>query len=133
MQNVLMSAVMNLLPKEYEAVADRTELTSVAALKNAILDKHDRLNAQAEAGGPDVPMAHNTMDEASVQYAKGKDMWNKKGKNKGSDKGKGKLEGKGRWIWQSNECHLCGEYGHWQQECPSKKGVASVVESLSVE
>ena len=127
MEDVLMSAVMNLLPHEYEAVADRMDYTNMSALKNAIRDKEDRLLAKMEVGLADVPMA-NAM---RAMYG------SEKGKNKGKGKGKGERKGKGKGKEMGNRCFNCGGEGHWKNECPAQgwqtDGMVAQTQALSAE
>ena len=86
-ENVLMSSIMNWLPEEYAAVADRTELPNVTALKHTVLDKHDRLNAHAEEGMMDLPMANTiSAEDAWPRQASGSTKWKDKGKGNGGRK-----------------------------------------------
>eukprot|EP00435_Cladocopium_sp_Y103_P035518 s3061_g9.t1 len=51
-----------------------------------------------------------------------------KGKNKGK-KGKGKHKGKQKgkgYGGNNNSCRICGQFGHWSNECPNKGNVSQV-------
>ena len=52
---------------------------------------------------------------------KGKGKGKSKGKTKGKSKYGGKKSGRGKGKqYDSQQCHLCGEYGHWSRECPNR-------------
>ena len=52
----------------------------------------------------------------------GKSKGKQKGKSKGKNKGKGKKGGgkKGGGKVQPGNCRICGQYGHWGNECPQR-------------
>ena len=62
-------------------------------------------------------------------YGKGKSKGKHKGK-KGKSKSKGKHSYKGKGynsgIGNSNTCRLCGQQGHWGNECPNRNNVSQV-------
>ena len=62
---------------------------------------------------------------------KGKSKGKKGGKHKGKGKsGKGKSgKGKGYNNQNHNACRLCGQVGHWGNECPTSNGVNQVNEN----
>ena len=63
------------------------------------------------------------------KYGGGKYGSKGKGKNKGKKgkgKNKGKQKGKGYGGNNNNLCRLCGQAGHWGNECPNKGSVSQV-------
>ena len=60
-------------------------------------------------------------------YGKGKSKSKHKGK-KGKSKNKGKQSSKGKGYGNGNNstCRLCGQQGHWGNECPNRNNVSQV-------
>ena len=61
------------------------------------------------------------------QKGGGKSKSKNKGKKGGKNKGKGKQQkGKGYGGGSNNTCRICGQYGHWGNECPLRSQVNQV-------
>ena len=72
-----------------------------------------------------IPFPHGG-GKSGGKYQKGKNG-GKKGKGKKGEKGKGKFHsvGKGKGGNNSNTCRICGQQGHWGNECPNRANVVT--------
>eukprot|EP00435_Cladocopium_sp_Y103_P046207 s2986_g13.t1 len=62
-------------------------------------------------------------------YGHGKSKSKHKGKKgKSKNKGKQSYKGKGHGSGNNNTCRLCGQQGHWGNECPNRNNVSQVNE-----